>query len=245
MSATSGRVSPSPTSSRRCSPGRSRARRRRCGSRSLRALEGARGSGAVRRPPRDPTALRRGAVDVRWRRHTAGSPPRAFPRRDRLLDRVPRPRALDRRRSGLGGPAAAIRPTGVRAAQRCGVQRGLGLGGGHVRRPSRAVESRGHRRRQRTAGSRLYTGRARPRPLRERWSSFGWHVHEVDGHDVDALAAAFASSTDDRDRPHVVLAATTFGKGVSYMESQIKWHYWPMSDEEYAVAVGELEAARR
>jgi transketolase len=81
-------------------------------------------------------------------------------------------------------------------------------------------------------------------PLRERWSSFGWHVHEVDGHDVDALAAAFSSSKDDRDRPHVVLAATTFGKGVSYMESQIKWHYWPMSDEEYAVAVAELEAAR-
>jgi transketolase len=80
-------------------------------------------------------------------------------------------------------------------------------------------------------------------PLRERWGSFGWDVREVDGHDVDALGTALASVDDDR--PHVLLAATTFGRGVSYMEGQIKWHYWPMSEEEYSVAVAELEAARK
>ena len=42
--------------------------------------------------------------------------------------------------------------------------------------------------------------------------------------------------------PHVLIARTTFGKGVSYMEGQIKWHYWPMSDAEYRQAVQEVEA---
>ncbi len=43
-------------------------------------------------------------------------------------------------------------------------------------------------------------------------------------------------------RPHVLIARTVFGKGVSYMESQIKWHYWPMSDEEFRRALAEIEA---
>ena len=81
-------------------------------------------------------------------------------------------------------------------------------------------------------------------PLSERWDSFGWDVREVDGHDVVALGTAFATENDDR-RPRVLLAETTFGKGVAYMESQIKWHYWPMSEREYSVAVAELEAARK
>jgi transketolase len=82
-------------------------------------------------------------------------------------------------------------------------------------------------------------------PLASRWSAFGWDIHEVDGHDVDAISAAVADLRRDEGPPHVLLAATTFGKGVSYMESQIKWHYWPMSDEDYAGALQELEAARR
>ena len=43
--------------------------------------------------------------------------------------------------------------------------------------------------------------------------------------------------------PHVLLARTTFGKGVSYMESKIAWHYWPMNDDQYAQAIRELEGA--
>jgi transketolase len=42
--------------------------------------------------------------------------------------------------------------------------------------------------------------------------------------------------------PHVLLARTTFGKGVSFMERKIHWHYWPMSDEEYVQALAEVEA---
>jgi transketolase len=44
-------------------------------------------------------------------------------------------------------------------------------------------------------------------------------------------------------RPHVLIARTTFGKGVSYMENQIKWHYLPMSDAEYVQALAEIGAA--
>jgi transketolase len=81
-------------------------------------------------------------------------------------------------------------------------------------------------------------------PLGDRWSAFGWDVVEVNGHDVLAMAAALASLKNDEGPPHVLLAATTFGKGVSYMENQIKWHYMPMSDEEYSTALAELEASR-
>jgi transketolase len=83
-------------------------------------------------------------------------------------------------------------------------------------------------------------------PLSERWRSFGWDVQEVDGHDLHALTAALDAARDARgeaDSPHVILARTTFGKGVSFMESRIEWHYLPMSDNEYAVAVGELATA--
>ena len=79
-------------------------------------------------------------------------------------------------------------------------------------------------------------------PLAERWRAFGWDVHEVDGHDVAALHARVASLDTATGPPHVLIARTVFGKGVSYMEGQIKWHYWPMSDAEYRQAMEELEA---
>jgi transketolase len=82
-------------------------------------------------------------------------------------------------------------------------------------------------------------------PLAEKWSAFRWDVHEVDGHDVDEMQSIVQGLDTARGRPHVILARTTFGRGVSYMESQIKWHYWPMSDDEYARALDEIEAVRR
>jgi transketolase len=78
-------------------------------------------------------------------------------------------------------------------------------------------------------------------PLAARWQAFGWDVHEVDGHDGDAIARTVANLHGDL--PHVLVAHTVFGKGVSYMESQIKWHYWPMSDDEYRQAVAEVDSA--
>jgi len=80
------------------------------------------------------------------------------------------------------------------------------------------------------------------KPLAERWRAFGWDVHEVDGHNVAALRDTVAGLDTTAGPPHVLIARTTFGKGVSFMEGKIKWHYWPMSDAEYRQAVREVEA---
>jgi transketolase len=77
-------------------------------------------------------------------------------------------------------------------------------------------------------------------PLADKWRAFGWQVTEVDGHDHPALLRAFAPS--EGDRPTVVLARTIKGKGVSFMEDQLAWHYKSPSDEQLAAALHELEA---
>ena len=78
------------------------------------------------------------------------------------------------------------------------------------------------------------------RNLPERWRAFGWSVQEVDGHDSDALAEALQTPTE---QPRAVLARTVFGKGVSFMERELKWHYLPMSDSQYAQALDEIGVA--
>ena len=77
--------------------------------------------------------------------------------------------------------------------------------------------------------------------MAERWKLFGWYVHTVDGHDEVALRETLANLDYQNGPPHAIIAKTTFGKGVSYMEGQIKWHYWPMDDEEYQQAIREVE----
>lgn len=79
-------------------------------------------------------------------------------------------------------------------------------------------------------------------PDRARWEAFGWDVHEPDGHDPEALAALIATLDTRDERPHVLLARTTFGKGVSFMESRIEWHYLPLDEPLHRQAVGELDA---
>jgi transketolase len=66
-------------------------------------------------------------------------------------------------------------------------------------------------------------------------------VHEVDGHDVDRLKHTISALDTRQGLPHVLVARTVFGKGVSFMESQIKWHYWPMSDAEYRQALSDID----
>jgi transketolase len=79
-------------------------------------------------------------------------------------------------------------------------------------------------------------------PMAARWQAFGWDVIEVDGHNVDEFSAVIHSLNFADSPPHVLIAHTTFGKGVSYMENQIKWHYWPMSDGDYEQALTEIGA---
>lgn len=73
--------------------------------------------------------------------------------------------------------------------------------------------------------------------LVERWAAFGWDAVEVDGHDLAALCSSAAKIGT---KPKVLLAKTIFGKGVSFMENQIKWHYLPLSELDYHAAMEEL-----
>jgi transketolase len=80
--------------------------------------------------------------------------------------------------------------------------------------------------------------------LAARWESFGWDVHRVDGHDLAALEKTLSGlDTASGKKPHVIIADTVCGKGVSYMEGQVKWHYWPMSDDEYQRALRDVEGS--
>jgi transketolase len=76
--------------------------------------------------------------------------------------------------------------------------------------------------------------------LRSRWEAFGWQAVAVDGHDESAIAAAIGLVENDGDQPLAVIADTTFGKGVDFMEGQLRWHYASMSDEDFANALGAL-----
>jgi len=80
-------------------------------------------------------------------------------------------------------------------------------------------------------------------PMDRRWDAFGWDARVVDGHDVGAMLQAFDDLDPVTGPPHVLVARTTFGRGVSFMENQIRWHYFPMSDQEYTRAVDEVRSA--
>ena len=83
---------------------------------------------------------------------------------------------------------------------------------------------------------------AGPGPLDKKFEGFGFHVLKVDGHDFDALEAAFAAARAEKGRPTVILAHTVKGKGVSFMEDQAGWHGKAPNAEQYAQAKQELEA---
>ena len=83
-------------------------------------------------------------------------------------------------------------------------------------------------------------------PFADKWRDFGWHVQVVDGHDTSALREAFdkAKMNLGSGKPSVIIAETTKGKGVSFMENDILWHYRTPQGEEYDAALKELEAQR-
>ena len=83
-------------------------------------------------------------------------------------------------------------------------------------------------------------------PFEQKWKDFGWNALSVDGHDTDALQKAFdwAKENAGSRKPSVILAHTVKGKGVSFMENNILWHYRTPQGEEYDAALKELEAIR-
>lgn len=77
-------------------------------------------------------------------------------------------------------------------------------------------------------------------PIADKLKSFGWAVREVDGNDVEQLKNVLNSLPFEVGKPNFIIAHTVKGKGVSYMENQIKWHHGVPSESQYALAMEEL-----
>jgi len=78
-------------------------------------------------------------------------------------------------------------------------------------------------------------------PFRQKWESFNWSVIEVDGHDHESLQAELSRIPMQPGKPTVVIAHTTKGKGVSFMENTVLWHYRTARDDEFSRALSELQ----
>lgn len=81
-----------------------------------------------------------------------------------------------------------------------------------------------------------------PYPIPEKFTAFGWHVIEVDAHDLDQLDAAFAEARTVKGKPTAIIQKSVKGKGVSFMENQVGWHGTAPNAEQYEAAMTELKA---
>ena len=81
-----------------------------------------------------------------------------------------------------------------------------------------------------------------PYPIVDKLEAFGFHVEAVDGHDFEALEAAFRKAKEVKGAPTAIVMSTTKGKGVSFMENNAGWHGKAPNDAEYAQAMDELKA---
>ena len=79
-----------------------------------------------------------------------------------------------------------------------------------------------------------------PYPIDEKFKAFNFHVINVNGNDFDELKAAFDEAKTVKGMPTAIVAKTTKGKGVSFMEDNAGWHGKAPNDEEYAIAMEEL-----
>jgi transketolase len=78
-------------------------------------------------------------------------------------------------------------------------------------------------------------------PFADKWRAFGWAVREIDGHNLEETEAVLCSLPFEPGRPSCVIAHTVKGKGVSFMENKLLWHYRIPQGEEYEAALAELE----
>jgi len=79
-------------------------------------------------------------------------------------------------------------------------------------------------------------------PYADKWEAFGWHVMEIDGHDITALLTAYHEARQRKDQPTIIVAHTVKGKGVSYMEDNTKWHAGYVTQPLYEQAMKEINA---
>jgi len=77
-------------------------------------------------------------------------------------------------------------------------------------------------------------------PVVDKWRAFNWHIIEIDGHNMAQILDGLDAATHVHGRPTIIVAHTTKGKGVSYMENRSTWHGRAPSDEEFRIALAEL-----
>ncbi len=79
-------------------------------------------------------------------------------------------------------------------------------------------------------------------PIADKWAAFGWHVQEIHGHNVGEILAALDRADEVHARPSVIIARTTKGKGVSFMEYDHRWHGMAPNQQQYEQALAELQS---
>ena len=77
-------------------------------------------------------------------------------------------------------------------------------------------------------------------PINGKFSMFGWNVVNIDGHNIEEIQNAFKKAKNHKGKPTVIVAKTVKGKGISYMENNVKWHSGILNEEEYQIAMHEL-----
>ena len=80
-------------------------------------------------------------------------------------------------------------------------------------------------------------------PIAPKWEAFGWHVTEIDGHDMDQIVQALEASRDVTGQPAMIVAHTVKGKGISFMENNPVWHGTAPNDQQAEQAYAEIRAA--
>lgn len=85
-------------------------------------------------------------------------------------------------------------------------------------------------------------GRFDTNPLPEKWSAFGWHVIEIDGHNIDEILQALDEADTIKGKPTAIIAHTIKGKGISFAENAASFHNTALTREQYETALRELDA---
>lgn len=78
-------------------------------------------------------------------------------------------------------------------------------------------------------------------PMRDRWEAFGWEVYDVEGNDMASLVDTFDNFDHNNGKPKLIIAHTTKGCGISFMEKVAKWHHGVPNDEQYKEAIAEID----
>ncbi|MBB3188757.1 transketolase [Microbacter margulisiae] len=78
-------------------------------------------------------------------------------------------------------------------------------------------------------------------PMRERWESFGWEVFDMEGNDMEDIINTFANINYNNSKPKLIIAHTTKGCGITFMEKVAKWHHGIPNEEQYKEAIAEIE----